>query len=366
MSPELATIKIADISNEIYVLFLVVTTDCMFACKYCFVRKNPSYMAWGTAKKAIELLIKTKGKKKLLKIYGGEPLMNFSLIRKIVPYAEKLALEHRKTLTVTICSNMVLFDTENLKFIKNHNISLALSSDGNPRSHNLNRRFKAGKESAGIIEEKLGLLLKRINKEKLAVNLTVPREIVSSLYVNFKYIISLGIDTLNIEPIMTDNWKKEERELFKREYAKILKFIIKNIDKNNFLFITQINRELKYNEVSEMMEGDCILKRNIIVSTNGDLHLNVFAAYSDKYKKEKCVGNVNGAIAGKYFACVNRDSEVCRECLLEYSKNLKKINSPNDIRSSLTLVATRAISENSKKNLAFTKYTKQAKRHICF
>lgn len=323
-------------------------------------------MDWHTAKRGVELLLKTKGKKKLLKIYGGEPLLNFPLIKKIVPHAEKLALKYGKELTVTICSNMVLFNAENLKFIKKHEVSLALSSDGKPESHNLNRRFKTGKESAGIIESKLELLLEKVSKEKLAINLTVPNELVSELFENFKYLTALGANTFNVEPIMSDAWKKQEIVVFRRQFQKILDWVIASAEKGNFIFITQINRELRYGEITEMMQGSCILKRNLILSTIGELHLNVFAAYSEEDRAEKCVGNVNTGIFSKHFGCKNKQAEVCERCLAEYAKNLKKINAPSGTRNELTLQAVRELKRRAKSQLIYRKYLSQAKKQICF
>jgi len=363
---EFSSVRYGDMAADVYVMFLVVTTDCMFDCAYCFVKKGAAYMDLDTAKRGVDLLMNTRGKRKLLKIYGGEPLMDFRLIEKVVPYAERLAEKKGKDLTITICSNMVLFDDRIVRFVRKHGISLALSSDGAPRSHDSNRKFKKGAGSSGIIESKMGLLLENLSREKLAINLTVPNGLVSESYGNFRYLTGLGMNTFNVEPIMSDAWTESQASVFRREYGKILDFALASAEGKDPVFVTQVNRELRYGEITEMMRGDCILKRNLIVSPNGDLHLNVFAAYSEKLGTAKRVGNVNAGIFSEHFACRVGSGVACRECISGYAEGVMRSNAPNGIRNELTLKAVKSLRVGSEEKASYRRYVRQAKRQICF
>jgi len=94
-------------SKEIYALRLSITTGCILGCKYCFVKKTNQMMDFLTAQKAIDLLLISPGKKKLLLIYGGEPLLHPSL-KKIILLALDKAKNLKKELDISLATNCLL------------------------------------------------------------------------------------------------------------------------------------------------------------------------------------------------------------------------------------------------------------------
>lgn len=357
-------IRSEDIKKDIYIIYLIVTTDCIFNCKYCFVKKDKRYMDYETAKKATDLLMKSPGKRKLLKFYGGEPLMNYEVIKKIVPYAEGISKENQVDLELTICTNMVLLNDEIIEFIREHNIKLALSYDGNPETHDVFRKYINGNESSGVVKEKLNKLIKNIPEENLAVNITVHRSMASELFENFVYITKLGIRTVNIEPIMANDWEEEERVTFQKQYEKILKYITQKAAEKEFYFVTQMNRKFKYNEITDSFNPGCFLWNMIQVDPDGDMFLDVFSVYQDD--SDCVIGNLHKGDYTKHLVCDNEDPRICQTCRKEYLKFLHLNNNPTDLRSVCTLKHTNAIKELAKLNKDFDSYIKESKKRICF
>ncbi len=354
------------VTVPIYVLYLIVTTDCMLDCDYCFVNKSKRYMDQSTAEKGIDFFLRTPGLNKLLKIYGGEPLLNFRLISKIVPFARKLASELKKELTITICTNMILVNEEIIDFFQRHKIDLALSSDGASEQQSRHRRFKGGRPSADIIEARLSVLNSKISEEKIAVNLTVPRECAKDLFDNFLYFNRRGIKTLNIEPVMSGDWSSEQRRIFCEQYKRVLDEILVGISQNRFFFITQLNREFKYGEVSEISRGGCLLKRGLQLSPEGEFFIGPWTAYLNN--PDKVIGNLWREAYSPHFFCNQSGPEACANCRERYQKGLPPNNNPGVLRDRITILYADRIAKKASEHerCLYEQYLQSAVKHICF
>src|SRR3989338_10116842 len=97
-------------NKEINKIKLALTTRCNLSCPYCFVDKTGKNMSLEVAKKAIDILIKSKGTNKLLSMYGGEILLEFNLLKEICNYAQNQAKINEKILTISICTNATLIE----------------------------------------------------------------------------------------------------------------------------------------------------------------------------------------------------------------------------------------------------------------
>lgn len=138
------------LANEVSQLTLQITQDCNFRCSYCIYsdinnevqrhheKKN---MSFATAKKAVDYLFQHSGRTERLSIgfYGGEPLLNFSVVKQVVEYAEPLLAGRDCQFAMT--SNCSLMTPEIQEYLHNHNFSLVISMDGPERIQNINRRF---------------------------------------------------------------------------------------------------------------------------------------------------------------------------------------------------------------------------------
>ncbi len=141
-------------------LILSVTEDCNFRCKYCIYSDyyeytrgySKNYMEFSIAKKAIDLYFSLLRmgmrynplRRPQIGFYGGEPLLNFELIKKSVEYVER-KYGYFKTCYYNLTTNGSLLDKEKADWLIQHNFSIAVSLDGPEEEHDRNRVYINGK-----------------------------------------------------------------------------------------------------------------------------------------------------------------------------------------------------------------------------
>lgn len=145
----------------------VVTLRCEHTCRYCQVSrqstaKNEFDMTEETARRALELAFRSPSPHLKIEFQGGEPLLNFPLIRWITTEAKRMNGGYRKDLAFVIATNLALLDEDILDFCAEEEIHVSTSLDGPQDLHNGNRR-RPGRDSweqavAGIrrVQERLG------------------------------------------------------------------------------------------------------------------------------------------------------------------------------------------------------------------
>lgn len=140
------------LNNKLSQITLQITQDCNFRCSYCIysdINNNAQrshtnkYMKIETAKEAVDYLYTHSSdvEKRSIGFYGGEPLLNFSLIEFIVEYAEKLFSKTHCLFTMT--SNCSLLNDRIIEFMVAHDMHLVVSLDGSEKIQNKNRRYSA-------------------------------------------------------------------------------------------------------------------------------------------------------------------------------------------------------------------------------
>ena len=127
----------------------VITLRCEHSCPYCQVSrqsedKSNFDMSEEVAEKSLDLVFKSPSKFLKIEFQGGEPLLNFELIKKIVFSAKNRANQANKNITFVIATNLALIDDTILSFCKEHNIEISTSLDGPKEIHNKNRPRPGG------------------------------------------------------------------------------------------------------------------------------------------------------------------------------------------------------------------------------
>lgn len=146
-------------------LILQVTQQCNLRCNYCAYSGNyynrthtSERMSFETAKSAIDFYLdrSDKADKLCLSFYGGEPLLEFELIKRCADYIT----EHKgdQVVTYSITTNGTLLDQEKIEFLVKHDVTLMISLDGAKESHDANRKFLSGQGSFDVIMKNLTLL----------------------------------------------------------------------------------------------------------------------------------------------------------------------------------------------------------------
>ena len=145
-------------SDVVKALCLHVCHDCNLKCKYCFAKEGTyntarDYMTEEVARAAIDFLIARSGSRHNLEIdfFGGEPLMNMSVVKAAVTYGKERAAKAGKELSFTMTTNAVLLNDENIEFLNREMDNVVISIDGREEVHNRVRTTKNGANAYGAI-----------------------------------------------------------------------------------------------------------------------------------------------------------------------------------------------------------------------
>lgn len=133
---------------------LHVAHDCNLRCEYCFAGTGAfggsrSLMDFETGKRAIDFVLESSGHRDHCEVdfFGGEPLINFGVVKELVEYGRKAASNVNKTIKFTLTTNGVLLDEETQNYFVQEEISVVLSLDGRPEVHDRMRPYANGKGS---------------------------------------------------------------------------------------------------------------------------------------------------------------------------------------------------------------------------
>ena len=171
----------------------VVTTSCNLNCIYCQANNGMTthalFMDSATAEKAVDIALQSPERNLTFEFQGGEPLMNFDIIRHIVEYAELNKNQHH--ISYSIVSNLILLTETILDFLIQYDFGISTSIDGNQVIHDLNRPFKGGEGSFRKVSGKLqSIRNRRISigaiQTTTRIALPHPKEIVDA-YVKLRF-----------------------------------------------------------------------------------------------------------------------------------------------------------------------------------
>ncbi|MTK12443.1 MAG: SPASM domain-containing protein [Clostridiaceae bacterium] len=238
---------------------LVIAQKCNLACKYCYGDSggynNKGLMSMETAKKAIDFLFENAGDQRKLEIifFGGEPLMNFQVVKDTVFYANKLAQERNKELKLSITTNGLMISDEISEFLIKNKFYVTLSIDGNKDVHDSNRIFPCGPGSYDETVQSIGKIRGKCN---VIARGTVTRNGLNIIE-SFKHLESIGFDRIGLHTcveMLDDN----DYDILAKEYRKLVEIfsnLIENKEYNKAAKITNIvlllrrihNRSIKSN-----------------------------------------------------------------------------------------------------------------------
>jgi uncharacterized protein len=194
---------------------LNLTFNCNLACQYCFVRrKTHERMSAATARQAIDLLLdRALVPGVTITLIGGEPLLEMALIEEIVPYATEAAQRRNHYVNWAITTNGTLINESILKFFARRRISLLLSIDGGPESHD---RYRLTRSGAGTWQTIVSLIpLMKQYQPQLGARMTVSPEALGEMRADFRQLVDLGLYNLIIGPAHgPTQWSKKQIEQY--------------------------------------------------------------------------------------------------------------------------------------------------------
>ncbi len=186
---------------------LNVSHNCNFACEYCFAdggtyhdeRRN---MSFETAKSAIDMLIEASGKRRNLEVdfFGGEPMLDFDVVKKTVLYARSIEKQHGKNFRFTITTNAYKLTDDDIDFFNEQMHNVVISIDGRKAVHDRVRKTVGGQPTHDTVI-KNALRFKERRKGQYYVRGTFTRYNLDFCD-DVLYLNDLGFDQLSMEPVV--------------------------------------------------------------------------------------------------------------------------------------------------------------------
>lgn len=159
---------------------LNINTGCNLSCTYCYKEdldtpQNQRKMNYDTAVQSIEMLINESPNQERYNVvfFGGEPLSNFALIKRVIDYAEERFQGLGKKVDFSMTTNATLLDEKTIDYLNAHRVGIAVSMDGPKAYHDRNRITVGGQGTYDTVEKKVGLLLGKYNSRPVGARVTL-------------------------------------------------------------------------------------------------------------------------------------------------------------------------------------------------
>jgi uncharacterized protein len=278
-------------------LNIFITEDCNLNCRYCFVDKTykKSQLTLPALKRAIDLLFLFPQKTKSIAFNGGEPLLEYPLLKKTCIYIKEKAEQENIKINLATMTNGTLISKKQCQFFEKNRIIVKVSIDGDKRNHDKNRLFK--KNSSDSSFQVIIANLNNFNdKSKIAASLVFAPQTISHLFKNIKFLQKLGFGYIEFYPEIFAFWTKNQLDKLKEELRKITDYYIslfaqKKLDlifKNSLLDAIINKREIVGNS------GSC-QKIHLAPDENFYFCDKVFSL-PEKERKKYIIGNIKNGI----------------------------------------------------------------------
>lgn len=312
-------------------LCLHIAHDCNLACQYCFAgegeyKGDRSFMSFEVGKKALDFLVDNSGNRRNLEVdfFGGEPLLNFGVVKELVAYGRRIERERDKHFRFTLTTNGVLLNDDVIDFANREMDNIVLSIDGRKEVHDRMRPFPNGAGSYDHILEKFKKVAKSRNQTKYYVrgtfthyNLDFVKDVLKLADEGFEQIsvepVVAGPDepyAIREEdiPIICEGYDELAREMLEREAAG-----------KGFNF---------FHYMIDLGGGPCVYKRlsgcgsgteYLAVTPWGDL----YPCHQFVGEEPFCLGNVdegvrNTDLRDTFKLCNVYAKEECRNCFAKF------------------------------------------------
>ena len=201
-------------STPLKALCLNISHACNMRCGYCFAGQGEygdsgqSLMPLETGKRAIDFLIENSEWRRNLDVdfFGGEPLLNWDVVKEVVKYARETEKEYDKNFRFTLTTNGLLIDDDVIEFTNDHMYNVVLSLDGTAETNDFMRKLANGSNSYDTIVPKLKKLVKARGGKGYYIRGTFTRHNVDFVD-DVLHIADLGFSELSMEPVVAPSDK---------------------------------------------------------------------------------------------------------------------------------------------------------------
>ena len=297
-------------NTVIKALCLHIAHTCNLNCEYCFASQGKYHgeralMSLEVGKRAIDFLIENSGKRKNLEVdfFGGEPLMNFEVVKEIVKYARSIEKKHNKNFRFTLTTNGVLVDDDVIDFANKECHNVVLSLDGRKEVHDNLRKTINGGGSYDIIVPKFQHFVERRGNKGYYVRGTFTHNNVDFTNDIF-HMADLGFTELSMEPVVCSP---------DDPYALTYDDLPKIYEQYEILAKDMLRREEDgkpitfYHYMIDLTGGPCIYKR-ISGCGSGTEYLAV-TPWGDLYPCHQFVGDENYLMGDIWKGVTNKEKQ---------------------------------------------------------
>ena len=312
-------------------LCLHIAHDCNLACRYCFAEEGEYHgrralMSYEVGKKALDFLIANSGNRQHLEVdfFGGEPLMNWDVVKRLVEYGRSQEKEHNKKFRFTLTTNGVLLNDEIMEFCNKEMSNVVLSLDGRKEVNDHMRPFRNGKGSYDLIVPKFQKFAELRGDKDYFVRGTFTNKNLD-FGEDVLHYADLGFKKMSMEPVVaepTEDYAIREEDLpqILAEYDRLAaEYVKRHKEGRGFTF---------FHFMVDLKQGPCVAKRlsgcgsgteYLAVTPWGDL----YPCHQFVGKEEFLLGNVdtgvtNTAIRDEFKLCNVYAKEKCKDCFARF------------------------------------------------
>ena len=308
-------------------LCLHVAHTCNLNCAYCFASQGKYHgdravMSFEVGKRALDFLIEHSGNRRNLEVdfFGGEPLMNFDVVKQLVAYARSIEKQHNKNFRFTLTTNGVLIDDDVIDFANREMSNVVLSLDGRKEIHDRYRVDYAGNGSWDRIVPKFQKLVEARGGRNYYMRGTFTHANPDFLK-DIQQMLDLGFTELSMEPVVSvpgdpSELTQEDLPVVLEQYEKLAELMLeRDREGRPFTF---------YHYMIDLTGGPCIYKRisgcgsgteYMAVTPWGDLYPCHQFVGEEKFR----LGNIyegvtNTEVQSQFAACNVYAHPECRDC----------------------------------------------------
>ena len=314
-------------SGVVKALCLHVAHTCNLNCSYCFASQGKYHgdravMSYEVGKQALDFLIENSGSRRNLEVdfFGGEPLMNFQVVKDLVAYARSIEKEKGKNFRFTLTTNGVLVDDDVIEWANRECANVVLSLDGRKEIHDRYRVDFAGQGSWEKIVPKFQRFVEARGDKDYYMRGTFTHANPDFLN-DIKKMLELGFNELSMEPVVCSEddpsrLTGEDLEIVMKQYEE-LAFLMLERDKAGKPFTF-------YHYMIDLTGGPCIYKR--ISGCGSGTEYMAVTPWGDLYPCHQFVGEerfklgdiwsgvTNTAIQSEFASCNVYAHKECKDC----------------------------------------------------
>lgn len=314
-------------SNVVKALCLHVAHTCNLNCSYCFASQGKYHgdralMTLEVGKRAIDFLIEHSGDRRNLEVdfFGGEPLMNWEMVKQLVAYARSIEKEHGKNFRFTLTTNGMLLDDEVIDFCNKEMHNVVLSLDGRKEVHDRFRKDYAGHGSYDVIVPKFQRFVEKRGDKSYYMRGTFTHyntDFTNDIF----HMADLGFTELSMEPVVCDPsdpcaLTEEDMPVLFEQYEILAKEMLRRHREGRpFTF---------YHYILDLKNGPCIYKR-ITGCGSGTEYMAVtpwgelFPCHQFVGDNAYSLGNIwdgvtNTEVQEKFRSCNAYSRPECKDC----------------------------------------------------